>query len=63
MSDGGRAFTAEQEDVLRALLDEIIPPSADGRLPGAGGLDLTGHIARTVRQLSLIHISEPTRPY
>ena len=54
MSDGGRAFTAEQEDVLRALLDEVIPPSSDGRLPGAGGLDLIGHVARTVRQTPML---------
>ena len=54
MSDGGRAFTAEQEDVLRALLDEVIPPSPDGRLPGAGALDLIGHVARTVRQTPML---------
>ena len=54
MSDGAQTFTAEQEDMVRTLLDEIIPPSADGRLPGAGGLDLTGHIARTVRQTPML---------
>jgi hypothetical protein len=54
MSDEARPFTAEQEDVLRALLDEVIPPSSDGRLPGAGGLDLIGHVARTVRQTPML---------
>ena len=54
MSDEGRDFTAEQEDVLRALLDEVIPPSPDGRLPGAGALDLIGHVARTVRQTPML---------
>src|SRR5262249_33350261 len=54
MSDEARPFTTEQEDVLRALLDEVIPPSADGRLPGAGGLDLIGHVARTVRQTPML---------
>jgi len=54
MSDEARPFTAEQEDVLRALLDEVIPPSSDGRLPGAGALDLIGHVARTVRQTPML---------
>ena len=54
MSDEAQGFTAEQEDILRALLDEVIPPSSDGRLPGAGGLDLAGHVARTVRQTPML---------
>ena len=31
---------------LSSVLDEIIPPSADGRLPGAGELGLAGRIER-----------------
>jgi len=54
VGDEAQGFTAEQEDILRALLDEVIPPSSDGRLPGAGGLDLAGHVARTVRQTPML---------
>jgi Gluconate 2-dehydrogenase subunit 3 len=54
MGDEAQGFTAEQEDMLHALLDEVIPPSADGRLPGAGGLDLIGHVVRTVRQMPML---------
>ena len=48
------AFSAEQEEMLRALLDEVIPPSPDGRLPGAGDLGLVAHIARTVQQMPML---------
>ena len=48
------AFSPEQEDMVRALLDEVIPPSPDGRLPGAGGLDLIEHVARTVQQTPML---------
>lgn len=37
------------DDQLRsfaALLDEVIPPSADGRMPGAGQLGLAERVAR-----------------
>jgi len=34
------ALTEAQRDTLVAVLDEIIPPSEDGRLPGAGELGL-----------------------
>ena len=40
--------------MLRALLDEVIPPSPDGRLPGAGGLGLIAHVARTVQQTPML---------
>jgi len=33
-------FSRDQQHVLSAVLDEIIPPSADGALPGAGALGL-----------------------
>ncbi len=32
--------------MLSALADTIIPASSDGRMPGAGEMDLIGHIAR-----------------
>ena len=52
MTDDG--FTADEERVLATLLDEIVPPSADGRLPGAGALDLTARIARTVEKTPML---------
>ncbi|HEY8515475.1 MAG TPA: hypothetical protein VIS07_08175 [Candidatus Binatia bacterium] len=44
-------FTDEQASTLRALLDEIVPPSADGRLPGGGTLVGGEHLATTLRTL------------
>ena len=44
------AFSAEQEELLARLLDEIIPPSEERGLPGAGALGLTPRMARTVEQ-------------
>ena len=38
-------FSEEARRVLASVLDEIIPPSADGRLPGAGQLGLAGYVA------------------
>lgn len=48
------AFSADEERMLVKLLDEIIPPSSDHRLPGAGGLGLTAHIARRVEQTPML---------
>ena len=31
-------------DLLNAILDTLIPPSSDGRMPGAGSLDLTDQV-------------------
>ncbi len=39
MSDT-RPLSAAQRSALAAVLDAVIPPSADGRLPGAGELGL-----------------------
>jgi hypothetical protein len=33
---------------LDCVLDEIVPPSADGRMPGAGELGLAGGVVRMV---------------
>lgn len=52
MTDDG--FTADEAALLASLLDEVIPPSADGRLPGAGALDLVPHMARAVRQTAMM---------
>ena len=45
------AFDAEQQATLAAVLDTIIPPSADGRLPGAGELGLATHVERGLAQV------------
>lgn len=54
MSDDVSGFSAEQERMLTTLLDAIIPASADGRLPAAGALDLTTHIARSVERTPML---------
>jgi hypothetical protein len=42
-------FTVDQKRVLARALDEIIPPSDDGRLPGAGELGLAGYVDDALR--------------
>ena len=39
-------LTAEQQAVLTALADTIVPPSEDGLMPGAGTLDFLGYLQR-----------------
>jgi hypothetical protein len=48
------AFSADEERLLVGLLDAIIPASGDGRLPGAGQLDLVEQIARTIRETPML---------
>lgn len=48
MSD---TLSAEQRVALAAVLDEIIPPSADGRHPGAGEIGLAAHVERGLAQM------------
>jgi len=43
-------FSEHQARNLSDVLDEIIPPSDDGRLPGAGALGLVSAIEDAVRQ-------------
>lgn len=43
-------FSPDQSQTLAAVLDEIIPPGDDGRLPGAGALGLTEHIERELEK-------------
>lgn len=40
----GPVLSAGERRTLAALLDEIIPPRPDGRLPGAGELGLVAHL-------------------
>jgi hypothetical protein len=47
-------FSVDEKRLLLGLLDAVVPPSADGRLPGAGQLDLVEHIARTVREMPML---------
>jgi hypothetical protein len=53
MSDakGGPNFSPGEERALSSLLDEIIPPSRDGKLPGAGQLGLAGVLAERAPDL------------
>jgi len=53
MSDDAGALPVDHQ-LLETLLDVVIPPSPDGRLPGAGTLGLTDTIARTVRQMPML---------
>ena len=52
------AFTSQQLEILTCVLDELIPPSADGQLPGAGALGLASgiaeHVARTPGALAVL---------
>jgi hypothetical protein len=41
-------LSAEQRSVLACVLDEIVPPSADGRMPGAGAIGLADAVERFV---------------
>jgi hypothetical protein len=44
-------LSARQERTLRSVLDELIPPSSDGRLPGAGAIGLAGYIQTALPKL------------
>ncbi|HKJ25247.1 MAG TPA: gluconate 2-dehydrogenase subunit 3 family protein [Myxococcota bacterium] len=50
MSEDFAALTPEQRRTLTAVLDELVPPSADGRLPGAGALGLADAIEEKMRE-------------
>ena len=54
MADDDPGFSAEQEQVMAAIIDAIVPPSDDGRLPGAAALDLVPHVERSVRQSPML---------
>ncbi len=42
-------FSPDDTLALACVLDELIPPSADGRMPGAGALGLGDHVAAALR--------------
>jgi hypothetical protein len=41
-------FTESELATLASVLDEIIPPSPDGRLPGAGEVGVAAHVDRAL---------------
>ena len=43
-------FSEDEKRVLSSVLDEIIPPSDDGRLPGAGQLGLAGYVVEALQK-------------
>ena len=43
-------MTETHARTLACLLDRVIPPSPDGRLPGAGALGLAAHVAEAMRR-------------
>ncbi len=47
---GGSAFFRDRGRTLSGVLDEIIPPSDDGRLPGAGELGLVDYIEEVAQR-------------
>jgi hypothetical protein len=44
-------FSAHELDTLAAVLDQVIPPSTDGRLPGAGFLAHGERVGSVIRLL------------
>ena len=43
-------FSADEERTLAAVLDEIIPPSDDGRFPGAGQIGVASYIDQALQK-------------
>jgi hypothetical protein len=44
-------FSPQEERALASVLDELIPPSGDGRLPGAGEVGLVRYIDQRAAEL------------
>jgi hypothetical protein len=47
-------MTADARRMIADLLDLVIPPSADGRRPGAGALGLADHVVATVERTPML---------
>jgi hypothetical protein len=45
------AFTDLEARTLASVLDHVIPPSADGRLPGAGALGIAAYVEDALRRV------------
>jgi gluconate 2-dehydrogenase subunit 3-like protein len=56
MSDetGERGFSEDEEHTLASVLDELIPPSDDGKLPGAGEIGLARYIAQALEKTPML---------
>ena len=54
MQDDTPGFAAAHQRMLDTLLDVVIPPSSDGRLPGAGALGLATHVMRAAQQTPMV---------
>lgn len=46
----GFELSPEERTTLSCVLDALVPASRDGALPGAGELDLVGHVEDVLRQ-------------
>jgi hypothetical protein len=46
-----RAFSAEEASTLASVLDDLLPPSSGGRLPGAGALGVGEHVAAALANM------------
>lgn len=46
-----QGFSTDERRTLESVLDEIIPPSADGRLPGAGQIGLAADIDAALQKV------------
>lgn len=44
MTQDTSKFTSRETETIRAVLDELVPPSADGKLPGAGTLGVVAYV-------------------
>ena len=49
MSD--EEFSADAKRILASVLDEIIPPSADGKIPGAGQVGVADYLDRALNAM------------
>jgi hypothetical protein len=47
-------LSALHEHILATLIDEAVPPSDDGRLPGAAALGLRAHVVRTAEETPML---------
>jgi gluconate 2-dehydrogenase subunit 3-like protein len=48
-------LSTDQRRALVCVLDALIPPSADGRLPGAGAAGVASHVEGVLRTLPDLH--------
>jgi hypothetical protein len=49
--EADQSFSDHQKRVLSCVLDEIIPPSGDGKFPGAGQAGVAEYLDRVLRRM------------